>query len=85
MQPKQAENQDSAEGFANATWQEEQEASIFLSVEAISKGIEKHVMNNAMQQKGVKLDEILVDNAAKISIMCRAANECQSSIEEDSS
>ena len=52
MQPKQAENQDSAEGFANATWQEEQEASIFLSVEAISKGIEKtcHEQCNAAKR-----------------------------------
>jgi hypothetical protein len=51
--------------FANATWQTEQEAGMFMTQEVM----EEHVINNATQAQGLLPTEILLDNAANISIM----------------
>jgi hypothetical protein len=43
-----------ASGFANATWQEEQGASMFLSIVDNETGeVQEYEVNNAMQQQGV--------------------------------
>ena len=57
-------------GFANATWQEEQEASMFLSIaDTETKEVQEYEINKAVQEQGVKLTEVLLDNAANISVM----------------
>jgi hypothetical protein len=51
--------------FANATWQTEQEAGMFMMQEVM----EEHVVNNATQVQGLLPTEILLDNAANRSVM----------------
>ena len=59
-----------ASGFANATWQEEQGASMFLSIiEEETEQVQEYKVTNVMQQQGVQLTKVLLDNAANISII----------------
>jgi len=52
------------------TWQEEQEASMFLSIaDTETKEVQEYEINNAVQEQGVELTEVLLDNAANISMM----------------
>jgi hypothetical protein len=52
------------------TWQEEQEASMFLSiVEEETEQVQDYKVNNAMPQQGLHLTKVLLDNAAIISII----------------
>jgi len=52
------------------TWQEEQEASMFLSIaDTETKEVQEYEINKAVQEQGVKLTEVLLDNAANISVM----------------
>ena len=60
-----SENSQEKASFANATWQTEQEAEMFMTQEVM----EEHVMNNATQAQGLLSTEILLDNAANISVM----------------
>jgi len=70
LHPKNQAKSNEATGFANATWQEEQEASIFLSiVDDETEEVQEYEVNNAVQQQGVELTEVLLDNAANISMM----------------
>ena len=70
MYPKNQAKSEKESGFANVTRQEEQEASIFLSiVEEETEQVQEYEVNNAMQQQGVQLTELLLDNAANISII----------------
>jgi len=70
LYPKNQAKSEKASGFANVTRQEEQEASIFLSiVEEETEQVQEYEVNNAMQQQGVQLTELLLDNAANISII----------------
>ena len=63
---KQAEeNSQDRTTFANATWQAEQEAGMFTTLEVV----EEHVVNKATQAQGLLPTEILLDNAANISVM----------------
>ncbi len=63
---KQAtENSQDRATFANATWQTEQEAGMFMTLEVM----EEHVVNNATQAQGLLPTEILLDNAVNISVM----------------
>jgi len=68
--PMNKKNQDAESSqdkvtFANATWQTEQEAGMFLTQEVL----EEHVVNNATQAQGLLPTEILLDNAANINVM----------------
>jgi len=60
-----SENSQEKASFANATWQTEQEAGMLMMQEVM----EEHVMNNATQAQGLLPTEILLDNAANISVM----------------
>jgi len=63
---KQAgENSQERATFVKATWQTEQEAGMFMTLEVM----EEHVINNATQAQGLLPTEILLDNAANISVM----------------
>jgi hypothetical protein len=59
------ENMQDKTTSANATWQAEQEAGMFLTQEVI----EEHVVNNAMQAQGLLPTKILLNNAVNISVM----------------
>jgi hypothetical protein len=59
------ENSQDRATFANATWQTEQEAGMFMTLEVMKE----HVVNNATQAQGLLPTEILLDNAANISVM----------------
>jgi hypothetical protein len=68
--PMNKKNQDAGStkdkvSFANATWQTEQEAGMFMTQEVM----EEHIVNNATQAQGLLPTEILLDNAANISVM----------------
>jgi hypothetical protein len=68
--PMNKKNQDAESSqdratFANATWQTEQEAGMFMTQEVM----EEHVVNNVMQAQGLLPTEILLDNTVNISIM----------------
>jgi len=66
MYPKnKAKNPQDMATFANATWQAEQEAGMYMTQEII----EEHVVNNATQAQGLLPTEILLDNAANIRVM----------------
>jgi hypothetical protein len=68
--------------FANATWQTEQEAGMFMTQEVM----EEHVVNNATQVQGLLPTEILLDNAAKISVMNpRLLKKCETSRKKNQS
>ena len=70
LHPKNQAKSEDATGFANATWQEEQEASMFLSIaDTETKEVQEYEINKAVQEQGVKLTEVLLDNAANISVM----------------
>jgi len=59
-----AENSQDRATFANATWQTEQEAGMFMTQEVT----EEHIMNNVTQAQGLLPTEILLDNVANISV-----------------
>jgi hypothetical protein len=68
--------------FANATWQTEQEAGMFLTQEVM----EEHVVNNATQAQGLLPPKILLDNVANICVMKpEAAKKCETCREKDQS
>jgi hypothetical protein len=55
------------DGFANATWQEEQEGGIFMTIASECK---EHVINNTVNMtQNLLPTEVLLDNQANISIM----------------
>jgi Zinc knuckle len=63
--PKKAKpekNDDAAEVGVNATWEVEQEANMFLT-------LEENVVNTAGTQNQINLTEALLDNQADISIL----------------
>jgi len=60
-----AESSQDRATFANATWQTEQEAGMFMTLEVMKE----HVVNNATQAQGLLPTEILLDNAANIRVM----------------
>jgi hypothetical protein len=70
LHPKNQAKIDEASGFANVKWQEEQEASMFLSIiEEETEQVQEYKVTNVMQQQGVQLTKVLLDNAANISII----------------
>jgi hypothetical protein len=70
LHPKNPAKSKEASRFANATWQEEQVASMFLSiVNDETEEVQENEVNNAVQQQGVQLTKVLLDNAANISII----------------
>jgi hypothetical protein len=59
---KPAKNDDEAEVGVNATWEVEQEANMFVT-------LEEHVVNRAGTQNQINHTEVLLDNQADISIL----------------
>jgi hypothetical protein len=59
------ENSQDRATFVNATWQTEQEAGMFMTLEVMKE----HVVNNATQAQGLLPTEFLLDNAVNISVM----------------
>lgn len=56
------------DGFMNPMWQEMQEADMLLSIKKERHEVKEHVISN-VRQTGLSHTEIILDNAANISMI----------------